>query len=64
MHCNSTATDVVPGKAYLHNRMVLDRIAVSVFADISIEFTNTVSNTSIRRQDPNNYSDTETRCLV
>ena len=40
----------------------LDSIAVSVFADIFIELTNTVY--SIRRQDPNNYSDTETRCLV
>ena len=38
----------------------LDSIAVSVFADIFIELT----NISIRRQDPNNYSDTETRCLV
>ena len=36
----------------------LDSITVSVFADIFIELTN------IRRQDPNNYSDTETRCLV
>ena len=40
----------------------VDSIAVSVFADIFIELTNTVF--SIRRQDPNNYSDTETRCLV
>ena len=33
----------------------IDSIAVPVFADIFIELTN------IRRQDPNNYSDTETR---
>ena len=36
----------------------VDSIAVSVLADIFIELTN------IRRQDPNNYSDTVTRCLV
>ena len=40
----------------------VDSIAVSVFADIFIELTNT--NNSIRRQDPNNFSDTETRWLV
>ena len=34
---------------------MLDSIAVSVFADIFIELTNT--NNSIRRQDPNNFSD-------
>ena len=37
---------------------VLDSIAVSLFVDILVELTN------IRRQDSNNYSDTETRCLV
>ena len=37
----------------------LGSIAVSVFADIFIELTNT-----IRQQDPNNYSETDTRCLV
>ena len=48
--------------AILNLRWELDSIAVSVFADIVIELTNT--NNSIRRQDPNNFSDTETRCLV
>ena len=44
------------------NLRELDSIAVSVFADVFIELTNT--NNSIRRQDPNNFSDTETWCLV
>ena len=39
----------------------LDSIAVSLFVDdILIELT----NTSIRRKDQNNHSDTKTRCLV
>ena len=37
------------------NLRELDSIAVSVFADVFIELTNT--NNSIRRQDPNNFSD-------
>ena len=40
-------------------KVSIDSIAVSLFVDdILVELTN------IRRQDPNNYSDTETRCLV
>ena len=42
---------------------LIDSIAVSVFADIFIGLTNTRYR-NIRRQDSNNYSDTETRCLV
>ena len=47
------------GYSYLDGHSIVDSIAVSVFADIFLELTN-----SIRQQDPNNYSDTETRCLV
>ena len=36
----------------------VDSIAVSLFVDILVELTN------IRRQDPNNYPDAETMCLV
>ena len=43
----------------------VDSITVSVFADIFIEFDKYCNTRlSIRRQDPNNYSDPETRCLV
>ena len=45
------------GSKLVGQQVRVDSIAVSLFADIFIELTNT-------RQDPNNYSDTETRCLV